>query len=166
MNRIGVILNIDGQRVDAAMNQAFDEALEGDAWTIWDENDADRGGPDPWATRVAEILGTDRQATVDAFAQVDAEIEAEYVDEFLRQAVADGSITEERGDAIRAQVQSGDYSGFDQLLENVFPTACDVGVWLTELEAVFEEGLSHREYVDRIGVILNVDRQRVADAID
>lgn len=88
------------------------------------------------------------------------------MDEFLRQAVADGSITEERADAIRAQVQSGDYSGFDQLLENVFPTACDVGVWLTELEVVPDEGLSHQGYVDRIGAILNVDGQRVADAID
>ena len=95
-------------------------------------------------TRVAEILGTDPRATVDAFAQVDAEIEAEFVEEFLRQAVADGIITEEQADAIRAQVQSGDYSGFDRLLENVFPTACGVDVRLMEPEVVSDEELSHR----------------------
>ena len=72
-----------------------------------------------------------------------AEIEAAFVDESLRQAIADGSVTEEQADAIRSQVQSGDYSGFDQLLKNVFPTACDVDVWLMELEVVSEERPFH-----------------------
>ncbi len=88
------------------------------------------------------------------------------MDESLRQAIADGSVTEEQADAIRSQVQSGDYSGFDQLLKNVFPTACDVNVWLMEPEVIPGEGLSHQGYVDRIGAILNVDGRRVADAID
>ena len=88
------------------------------------------------------------------------------MDESLRQAIADGSVTEEQADAIHSQVQSGDYSGFDRLLENVFPTACDVGFWLTELEVVPDEGRSHQRYVDRIGAILGVDGQQVADAID
>ena len=37
---------------------------------------------------------------------------------------------------------------------------------MTELEVISEEGLSHQGHVDRIGAILNVDGQRVADAID
>ena len=164
--RIGAILKVGGPQVADAMNQAFDEAFQDDAWATWDENDADRGGQDPWATRVAEILGTDPQATVDAFAQVDAEIEAEFAYEYLRQAVANGTITQEQADAIRIQLEAGDYSGFDQLLENLFPTACDVGVWLTELEVVFDERHSRPSYADRIGAILNVDGQQVADAID
>ena len=46
-------------------------------------------------------------------AEVDAALEAEYVEALLGQAVDKGHITTEQADSIRAQVQSGDYSELD-----------------------------------------------------
>ena len=57
-------------------------------------------------------------------ARVDAEIEAEYFDAFLEEAVKSGRITAERADAIRAQVKSGDYSGLDQLWLDSYEEEC------------------------------------------
>ena len=158
-NRIGAILNVDGQKVADAMDQAFEEPVVAEA------EGEDRAGPgegQDWLTaRVAEILGADPQATADAMAQVDAEIEAEYVDSFLRQAVESDRITAEQADAIRAQVKSGDYSELDRLWMDSFDDECGADLWTGE-----PEGVSHQEYTSRIGAILNVDGQKVADAID
>ena len=158
-NRIGAILNVDGQKVADAMDRAFEEPVAVEAES---EDGAGPGVGQDWLTaRVAEILGADPQATADAMAQVDAEIEAEYVDSFLRQAVESDRITAEQADAIRAQVKSGDYSGFDRLWMDSFDDECGVETLFGETE-----GISHQEYTNRIGAILNVDGQKVADAID
>ncbi len=158
-NRIGAILNVDGQKVADAMDQAFEEPVVAEAEG---EDGAGPGEGADWLTaRIAEILGADPQATADAMAQVDAEIEAEYVDSFLRQAVESDRITAEQADAIRAQVKSSDYSGLDRLWLDSFDYECGADLWLEE-----PEGVSHQEYTNRIGAILNVDGQKVADAID
>ena len=160
-NRVGAILNVDGQKVADAMDRASEEWYAEEAGAPSSENGYDSAGEsDPWTARVAEILGTDPQATADAMAQVEAEIEAEYVDAILRAAAASGHITAEQADAIRAQVQSGDYSGLDQLWMDNYEE-CTVDFWDVEREVV-----SHEEYYDRIGAILDVDGQRVADAIE
>ena len=111
-------------------------------------------------TRVAEIIGVDPKAVADAMAQVDAALEAEYVEALLRQAVDKGHITTEQADAIRAQVQSGDYSELDRLWLDGIGEGDGDG-WFVE-----PEGVSHQEYSNRVGAILNVDGQKVADAID
>ena len=110
-------------------------------------------------TRIAEILGTDPQATADAFVQVDSEIDAEYVDAVLEKAVEGGHITTERADAIRSQVQSGDYSGLDQLWQDSYEKECGG-------ETLFSEPEAYQEYPNRVGAILNVDGQKFADALD
>ena len=88
------------------------------------------------------------------------------MDESLRQAIADGSITEEQADAIRTQVQSGDYSGFDQLLVDFLLTVRDLDIPFDAAETNESETAPDRDYANRIGAILSVDGQRVADAID
>ena len=161
-DRIGAILNVDGQKVADAFDRAFDEPAMGDTEAAPAEHGTEVAEQDTLVARVAEILGTDPQATADAIAQVDAEIEAEYVDAFLEQAVASGDITAEQADAIRAEVQAGDYSGLDQLWADIYEVEeCAVDFLLEDPEVV-----SQQEYSNRVGAILNVDGQRVADAID
>ena len=160
-NRVGAILNVDGQKVADAMDRASEEWYAEHADAASDEDETySAEEPDPWTAKVAEILGTDPQATADAMAQVEAEIEAERVDALLRAAVVSGRLTTEQADAIRAQVQLGDYSGLDQLLADSYDV-CTVDFWSVDWEVV-----SHEEYYDRVGAILNVDGQKVADAVE
>ena len=109
------------------------------------------------AAKIAEILGTDPQATADAMEQVEAEIEAEYIDALLRAAVESGRITSEQADDIRARVQSGDYYALD---ENLAGRVRGVhrDFWFE-----IEEGISQQEYYERVGAILDVDGQKVAE---
>ena len=156
-NRVGAILNVDGQKVADAMDKAIEELYEGDAYLFLEEDGVE--GSDEFTTRVAEIIGVDPKAVTDAMAEVDPALEAEYVEALLGQAVDKGHITTEQADAIRAQVQSGDYSEFDRLwLDGVGEG--DGDGWFVEPE------FSHQEYSNRVGAILNVDGQKVADAID
>ena len=159
-DRIGAILNVDGQKVADAFDRAFDEPVMADTEAAPAEHGTEVAEQDVLAARVAEILGTDPKATADAMAQVEAEIEAEYVDALLRAAVESGRLTAEQADAIRAQVQSGDYSGLDQLWQDGSEEECPVDLWFAE-----REEFSPQEYYDRVGAILNVDGQRVADAV-
>ncbi len=160
-NRVGAILNVDGQRVADAIDRAFGEMYIADTGEATGEvEDELAEAQDELPGRVAEILGTDPQATAEAFAQVDAALDAEYVEAMLRGAVENGRITAEQADAIRSQVQSGDYSGLDQLWLDGLEDEGDAVIWFEEPE------ISHQEYSNRVGAILNVDGQRVADAID
>ena len=160
-NRVGAILNVDGQRVADAIDRAFGEMYIADTGEATGEvGDELAEAQDELPGRVAEILGTDPQATAEAFAQVDAALNAEYVEAMLRGAVENGRITAEQADAIRSQVQSGDYSGLDQLWLDGLEDEGDAVIWFEEPE------ISHQEYSNRVGAILNVDGQRVADAID
>ena len=151
-NRVGAILNVDGQKVADAIGEAAD------AYLVFEEDGVE--GSDEFTTRIAEIIGVDPKAVADAMAQVDAALGAEYVEALLRQAVDKGHITTEQADAIRAQVQSGDYSEFDRLCLDGIGEGDGDG-WFVE-----PEGVSHQEYSNRVGAILNVDGQKVADAID
>ena len=160
-NRVGAILNVDGQKVADALDRASEEWYAEDADAPSGENGYDSAeGSNPLAAKVAEILGTDPKATADAMAQVEAEMEAEYQDALLEQAVASGRVTTEQADAIRAQVQSGDYSALDELWQSTSEEECLADFWFEEREEV-----SHQEYYDRVGAILDVNGQRVADAI-
>lgn len=117
------------------------------------------GGPGPVAARSAEILGVGAQAMADAMAQVDGQIEADYVDGVLAQAVADGDITEEQAETIRTQVESGDWSGFDQLLSDSSNETCDWDIAHVELYEA-----SNPEYYERVGSKLGLESDAVADA--
>ena len=160
-NRVGDILNVDGQKVADALDRASEEWYEENAGGSFDEDEyGSAGESDPLAAKVAEILGTDPQATADAMAQVEAEIEAEYVDAMMRQAVADGDITTAQADAIRTQVQSGDYTGLDRFVQTSHDEDCFADFWATD-----REHISNQEYYDRVGAILGVDGQSIADAV-
>ncbi len=160
-NRVGKIIDVDGQRVAAAMDQASGEwyAEYSDPAASSDEPYPD-DGPDRWTARIAKILGTDPAVMSDALLQVDAEIEAEYVDALLRTAVEGGRLTAERANAIRAEVQSGDYSALDHLWEESAEEQCLTALWWEDVPMASAE-----EYFGRIGAILKVDGQRVADAM-
>ena len=144
-NRVGAILNVDGQKVADAIGKAADASL------VLEEDGVE--GSDEFTTRIAEIIGVDPKAVADAMTQVDAALGAEYVEALLGQAVDKGHITTEQADAIRAQVQSDDYSEFDRLwLDGVGEG--DGDGWFVEPE------FSHQEYSNRVGAILNVDGQK------
>ena len=155
--RVGAVLDLDGQKVANAFEEAYAASFETDPDEAWDGYDE---GVDPLTSKSAETLGISPQVLAEAIAQIDTEIELEYVDATLRGAVENGHITKERADAIRAEVQSGDYSGFDHLWDSV-DEECGLDLWFEEPEEV-----SHQEYSERVGKILNVDGQKVADAID
>ena len=157
-DRVGAVLELDGQKVTNAFEEAYVASFETDSDETWDGYDE---GVDPLTSKSAEILGISPEALSKATAQIDAEMELEYVDATLSGAVENGHITKERADAIRAEVQSGDYSGFDHLWEDSFDEECGSDLWFEEPEEV-----SHQEYSERVGKILNVDGQKVADAID
>ena len=156
-NRVGAILNVDGQKVADAIDQALEELYEGDAYLVLEGDGVEWS--DEFTTRVAEIIGVAPKAVTDAMAEVDAALDAEYVEALLGQAVDKGHITTEQADAIRAQVQSDDYSEFDRLWLDGVGEGDEDG-WFVEPE------FSHQEYSNRVGAILNVDGQKVADAID
>ncbi len=161
-DRVGAILNVDGQKVADAMDRASEEwYAEYERADSYEDETYPDGESDPWTTKVAEFLGTDPKATADAIAQVEAEMEAGYVDAILKAAVESGRITTEEADAIRTQVQSSDYSAFDQLWHDSSDEECLPEFWFEE-----QEGISDQEYYDRVGAILNVDGQKVADAVN
>ena len=160
-DRVAAILNVDSQSFADALDQASKEWYAGNAGAAVDENGmAPVEEPYSLAAKIAEILGTDPQATADAMKQVEAEIEAEYVDALLRAAVESGRITTEQADDIRARVQSGDYYALDELWQDGLEE-CIAEFWF-EAEA----GISQQEYYERVGAILDVDGQKVADAVD
>ena len=75
----GVVIASDGDTADPDEDEAREEIIVKDADTstasfVNDEVEA-AGDPDELAVRVAEILGTDPQATYDAMIRVDAEVE-------------------------------------------------------------------------------------------
>ena len=160
-NRVGAILNVDGQKVADALDQASKEWYAGNAGAAVDENGmAPVEEPYSLAAKIAEILGTDPQATADAMEQVESEIEAEYIDALLRAAVESGRITSEQADDIRARVQSGDYYALDELWQDALEEC--IGDFWFEAEA----GISQQEYYERVGAILDVDGQKVAEAVE
>ena len=109
------------------------------------------------AGKVAEILGTDEQATLDAIAQVREEMQGEaeadrqeMIEIVLDAAVETGRITQERADEIRAQIESSDFGkrrmkGFGFALEG--------------REARMQE------FADRVAAILGAEGAAVFDAI-
>lgn len=118
------------------------------------------GDPDPVAVRSAEILDVDAQAMADAMDQVAGQMQADYVEEVLAQAVADGDITEERAEEIRAEVESGDWLGFDQLPSEISDDTCGWSVSGFELVET-----SDQEYYDRIASRLDLESEAVAEAL-
>lgn len=91
-----------------------------------ENHDLDLEEPDELSVRVAELLGTDPQATHDAMVQADASVEASPGN-----SLEDGQEDEQDIDSMSVEA----------------------------------EGMSYLEYGTKIGAILEVDGQRIANAI-
>ena len=96
-----------------------------------------------FAGRVAGTLGTDAQATADAIGQVAGEMRSEAMESRLQSAIDSGRITEERAAEIRDQAESGGWRGKGLALKN---------------------GATRQEFADRVGAILGVSGDDVAEA--
>ena len=94
--------------------------------------------------RVAETLGTDAEATANAIKQVAREMSSEALESKLQAAIDNGRITEEEAQEYRDKAASGGWHG--------------KGFWF--------KGGDAQEFADRVGAILNVDGDDVADAIE
>jgi hypothetical protein len=69
--------------------------------------------------RVAEILGIDQQKVEDAFAQAQTEMQNEALDNYLKNLVDQGKITQEQADQYKAWVQARpDMSQYQQQLKD------------------------------------------------
>lgn len=66
----------------------------------------DDSQPKTLLARVAEILGIDQQKVEDAFAQAQSEMRDEALDNYLKNLVAEGKITEEEATAYKAWWQT------------------------------------------------------------
>lgn len=96
-----------------------------------------------FAGRVAGTLGTDAQATAEAISQVSEEMRSEALETRLQSAIDSGRITEEQADEIRDRAESGDWTGKGLALKN------------DEIR---------QEFADRVGAILGVNGDDVAEA--
>ena len=96
------------------------------------------------AGRVAATLGTDADATADAIKQVAGEMRSEALEAKLQDAIDDGRITEERAQEYRDKAASGGWYG----------------------KGFGFKGGDVQEFADRVGAILNVDGDDVADALE
>ncbi len=95
------------------------------------------------AGRVAETLGTDAQAAADAIKQVAGEMRSEALETKLQAAIDSGRITEEEAQAIRDKSASAGWLG----------------------KGFGFKGGDAQEFANRVGAILDVDGDDVADAI-
>lgn len=146
--------------------------------------------------KVAEILGVDAGATAEAFERVDAEVEAAYTNALIDALVESGHISRNDGDALRKQVQEGDYTGLDQLWADSIDEQCWLSVPMNEslpldeesaeeqprseeaepcspatwyddaVEVALQQIPDEEEYFARIGALLEVDGDAVAEALD
>ncbi len=98
-----------------------------------------------FAGRVAETLGTETQATADAITQAAGEMRSEALESKLQAAIDNGYITEEEAQEIRDKAASGGWHG--------------KGVG-------FKGGDGAQEFANRVGSILEVEGDDVADAIE
>ena len=155
--RIGSKLGLESDAVADAFSQAYDALPLDGAHSAWDIDDDSH----PVVVSASETLGVTAQALFTAMNQVDAAMVAEYVDEVLTEAVSDGTITEEEAADIRAQVEDGDYSEFDQLLLDLAGLGDDCVLY--DVDDSQEPFL--QEYSNGVGAILDVEGDRVSDAI-
>jgi len=96
------------------------------------------------ADRVAETLGTDPQATADAITQAAEEMASENLESRLQAAIDSGRLTEEQAQEYRDQAADGLWHGFS---------------------GRFKSG-DVEEFANRVGAILDVSGDEVADALD
>ena len=96
------------------------------------------------AGRVTATLGTDVQATADAIKQVAQEMSSEALESKLQSAIDNGRITEEEAQEYRDKAASGGWYGKGHGFK----------------------GNNAQEFANRVGAILNVDGDDVADAIE
>ena len=96
-----------------------------------------------FAGRVAGTLGTDAQVTADAISQVSGEMRSEALESKLQSAIDSGRITEERAAEIREQADAGGWHGKGLALK---------------------KGATLQEFADRVGAILGVNGDNVAEA--
>ena len=105
--------------------------------------EAQQAALDDLAGRVAETLGTDATATANAIQQVANEMRSEALESKLQAAIGSGRITEEQAQEYRDKAASGAWQG--------------KGFGFTGGDA--------QEFANRVGAILDVDGDDVADAI-
>jgi hypothetical protein len=79
----------------------------------------DGGQPKMLLARVAEILGIDQQKVEDAFAQAQSEMRDEALDNYLKNLVDQGKITQEQADQYKVWWQSRpDMTQYEQQLKD------------------------------------------------
>ncbi len=93
---------------------------------------------------------------------LEATTDAESVDALLREVVASGRVTDEQATVISAQVQSGDQTALDQLWAYSYEEERGA---VSRLEEDAGDGVSYQDYGQRVGAMVGVDGQRIADAI-
>lgn len=115
------------------------------------------------AARVAAILGADEQATADAMAQVQEEMQTEQLAEFraaletmVQDAVDGGKITQEDADEFLAAIEAGGWRGFGKRGHH--------GRGFNHYGDGLDGAAKAQEYADRVGEVLGVDGADVADA--
>ena len=96
------------------------------------------------ASRVAATLGTDADATAEAVKQVAGEMSSEALESKLEAAIDDGRMTEEQAQEYRDKVASA--------------------AWHVKGHG-FKHGDDSEEFANRVGAILEVEGDDVADAI-
>lgn len=96
-----------------------------------------------FAGRVAETLATDAEATADAIEQVAGEMRSEALEEKLQEALDEGRITEEQAQEYRNKAESASWHGFGFKFK----------------------GDSAGEFANRVGAILKVEGDDVAEAM-
>lgn len=99
---------------------------------------------DDIAGRMAETLGTDAQATADAIEQVAQEMRSEALESRLQAAIDSGRITEEEAQDIRDNAAANTWHG----------------------KGFAFKGGHSEEFASRVGAILGVDGEAVADALE
>ena len=106
--------------------------------------EAQQAALDDFAGRVAATLGTDTDATADAMEQVAGEMRSEALESRLQAAIDNGRITEEEAQEYRDKAASGGWYG----------------------KGFGFKGGDSEDFANRVGAILDVDGDDVADAIE
>ena len=136
--KVAEILGTDEQETADAIAQASQEVRQ----------EAQQAALNDFAGRVAETLDTEAEATADAIEQVAGEMRSEALEEKLQEALDEGRITEEQAQEYRDKAESAGWHGF--------------GFKFTGFKF---KGDSAEEFANRVGAILEVEGDDVAEAM-
>ena len=106
--------------------------------------EAQQAALDDFAGKVAETLGTDAAKTADAIEQVAGEMRSEALTAKLQEAIDDGRITEEQAQEYQDKADSAGWHGFGPRFK----------------------GDDAEDFANRVGAILEVDGDDVANAVE